>query len=74
MNMNNPTNPLTQLGGCAKYWGEAWLGNPFEQFANPLFMDRANQDYRLQSTSPGKDGGTGGTEMGTYGGSQPITW
>ncbi len=74
MNMNNPTNPLTQLGGCAKWMGSAWVGNSYEQFANPLFMDRANQDYRLQSNSPGKNGGTGGAEMGAYGGSQPLNW
>ena len=74
MNMNNPLNPPNQLGGCAKWMGSAWVGNPHELFADPHFIDRANQDYRLQSSSPGKNGGTGGTEMGAYGGSQPINW
>jgi hypothetical protein len=46
---------------------------------NPLFALNTNPDdystldnYRLQATSPGKNAGTDGTDLGIYGGSYPF--
>ena len=68
-----------QLGGC-------WC-RLSEIFGDPLFVDRANNDYHLQSGSPAVDAGDGsygndvsippasGTlliDMGAYGGGTPL--
>jgi hypothetical protein len=48
--------------------------NANEIFANPLFTDPGSDVYTLQGTSPALTGGEGGTQMGAYGGSDPMTW
>ena len=53
-----------QLGGCDKNDGEI--------FANPLFVDPVNGDYHLQGSSPAKYAGDDLTDMGAYGGADPI--
>ena len=55
-----------QLGGCRE--------NPGEIFANPLFVDTANDNYHLQGSSPAKYAGDDGNDMGAYGGSDPMAW
>ncbi|MEA1866732.1 MAG: right-handed parallel beta-helix repeat-containing protein [Thermodesulfobacteriota bacterium] len=57
---------LMQLMACRE--------NLDEIFANPLFVDAANDNYHLQGTSPAKNAGDDLTDMGAYGGSDPITW
>lgn len=57
---------LRQNGMCKE--------NPDEIFANPLFVDAANDDYHLQESSPAKYAGDDLTDMGAYGGSDPINW
>jgi hypothetical protein len=54
-----------QLGMCP--------ANANEKFDNPLFVDMAGDDYHLQGTSPAKNAGDDGNDMGAYGGSDPIT-
>jgi hypothetical protein len=59
------------------------------EIANPLFVDRGNDDYRLQGTSPAVDAGdtsygndvsippgvgTLTIDMGAYGGPYGINW
>jgi hypothetical protein len=60
------------LGGCYKNYNEI--------FANPLFVDLANDNYHLQrksegypADSPAIDAGDDSNDMGAYGGSDPIT-
>jgi hypothetical protein len=48
--------------------------NGNEIFANPLFVNAASDDYHLQGTSPAKNAGDDLTDMGAYGGSDPIAW
>ncbi|MBA7625837.1 hypothetical protein ES703_33271 [subsurface metagenome] len=55
---------LMQLRMCGE--------NPGEIFANPLFVDAANDNYHLQSGSPAIGAGESGVDMGAYGGSDPI--
>ncbi len=55
---------LMQLGGCRENLGEI--------FANPSFVNAASDDYHLQETSPAKNAGDDLTDMGAYGGSDPI--
>ena len=57
---------LMQLGGCRENLGEI--------FANPLFVNAASDDYHLQGTSPAKNAGDDGNDMGAYGGTDPIVW
>lgn len=55
------------------------IGNANIIGQNPLFTSNANADqysaldnYRLQASSPGKNAGTDGTDLGIYGGSYPF--
>ena len=57
---------LRQLGGCMKNTGEI--------FADPSFVDAANDNYQLQAGSPAIGTGELGVDMGAYGGSDPIAW
>lgn len=74
----NPHFERFQFGSCLHnpYEIGEWTypGNPTD--ADPLFVDRANEDYHLQTgppQSPAIATGQDGTEMGAYGGSDPLT-
>jgi hypothetical protein len=70
-----------QFSGCLK--------NTNEIYADPLFVDRGNNDYRLQAQSPAVDAGdpaygddvglppgvgTAAIDMGAFGGPDGIDW
>ena len=57
---------LRQLRMCGK--------NSHEIFDNPLFVNAANDNYHLQSGSPAENAGDDGSDMGAYGGADPIAW
>jgi len=61
------------------------VGNAFDElddvvpgvgmvYSNPMFMDEGNDDYRIQSGSPCSGTAHDGTDMGAYGGDDPLTW
>lgn len=41
---------------------------------NPVFMNVSNDDYRVSGSSPCHNAAHDGTDMGAYGGSDPLTW
>jgi hypothetical protein len=41
---------------------------------NPQFIDPANDDYRVSPGSPASGTAHDGTDMGAYGGPDPLTW
>jgi hypothetical protein len=43
-------------------------------FQNPMFMNSAGDDYRVSDGSPCDGTAHDGTDMGAYGGSDPLTW
>jgi len=43
-------------------------------YADPLFLDPDNDDFRLDPTSPCVSTAHDGTDMGAYGGSDPLQW
>jgi len=68
-----------QYGGCGAHFdfGQSppvVLENPNDIMADPQFTDKDNDDYTLQSGSPAEDAGDDGTDMGAYGGTDPIDW
>jgi hypothetical protein len=64
-----------QYGGCGADWGSyPDLLYPNDMIADPLFVDRAGDDYQLQGTSPAKSAGDDSNDLGAYGGQDPITW
>ncbi|MBW1858677.1 MAG: right-handed parallel beta-helix repeat-containing protein [Deltaproteobacteria bacterium] len=42
--------------------------------SDPMFVDMAADNYRLTASSPARNAGDDGTDMGAYGGSNPIDW
>jgi hypothetical protein len=53
------------------------LGLPNEHhdiIADPMFVDIDADNYRLEAGSPATNSGDDGTDMGAYGGSNPIDW
>lgn len=42
--------------------------------SDPQFMDKPNDDYRVSNTSPCHNSAHDGTDMGAYGGTDPLTW
>ena len=50
--------------------------SPNDIQADPLFrsMTTGTEDYQLGAGSPGIGGGEGGTEMGAWGGLDPMDW
>lgn len=66
-------NTWISTGGGSNSGGGNLVGT------NPLYIDVTNFDtysatsnYRLQASSPGKNAGTDGTDLGIYGGSYPF--
>jgi hypothetical protein len=43
-------------------------------YSDPQYTNPAGDDYRLLDTSPCHDTAHDGTDMGAYGGSDPLTW
>jgi hypothetical protein len=41
---------------------------------NPVFVNAAGNDYRVSAGSPCHSAAHDGTDMGAYGGSDPLTW
>ncbi len=62
-----------QTGGCFHGDPPDFTGNTGEIFADPLFVDRTGEDFHLQPGSPAGNSGDDGTDMGAYGGSDPLT-
>ena len=72
-------NPATDFANFVASVGGSNIGSGNIIGQNPLFILNANPDaystldnYRLQSTSPGKNAGNDGTDLGIYGGSYPF--
>ena len=64
-----------QFGGCGAQWPFPFaLDGPHDIIADPEFEDKDNDDYHLKSSSPAKNAGDDGKDMGAYGGSDPIDW
>jgi len=79
-----------QFGGCGAHVPPPLaMEGPHDTIADPLFEDRAADDYRIQSSSPAVDAGdtsygndvsippgvgTLTTDMGAYGGPDGINW
>jgi len=83
MNNNNFQNNLSWRSTLDPYplppTGNTGSGNISNQ--DPLFeTGQASgafdiyKDYNLKSTSPGKNAGTDGTDIGPYGGTNPFVW
>jgi hypothetical protein len=49
---------------------------PHDIFADPVFVDMTpgTEDYQLDTGSPGIGAGEGGTDMGAWGGADPMDW
>jgi hypothetical protein len=82
------------FGGCGGIWNPTppppiLMDGSNNNIANPLFVNRGNDDYRLQGTSPAVDAGdtsygtdvsippgvgTSTIDMGAYGGPDGIDW
>ncbi|MDY6988208.1 MAG: right-handed parallel beta-helix repeat-containing protein [Thermodesulfobacteriota bacterium] len=70
-----------QYGGCGAHFdfGQSppvVLENPNDIMAAPLFVSitEGSEDYHLQSGSPAENAGDDGTDMGAYGGIDPLDW
>ncbi|MGA1825998.1 MAG: nitrous oxide reductase family maturation protein NosD [bacterium] len=63
-----------QYGGCGAelQGGSITLLDPDDILDNPLFQDTTN--YKLQNNSPAKGAGSGGVDMGAWGGPKAIDW
>ena len=61
---------------------EEWPSNPEcwnassenDILADPAFVSRAADNYQLQVGSPAENAGDDGTDLGAYGGADPIAW
>lgn len=65
-----------QYGWCGSDW-DHWpeLLYPNDIMMDPLFVDRSNDNYQLQSGSPAiSHPGDDGTQRGAYGGTYPLDW
>ncbi len=84
MNNNTFTNNISYCSNSSNTYtlpptGNSGTGN--KQNQNPLFVSGPvnsnydyNYDYHLQASSPGKNAGTDGTDIGPYGGTEPFVW
>jgi hypothetical protein len=50
------------------------LADPNDILDDPLFTDRANDDYTLTGSSPGSGTASDSGDKGGWGGSYPIDW
>jgi hypothetical protein len=66
------SGPLWESNPCRRQQLTGCEPNSNEMFQDPLFVDKANDNYRLHTDSPAKNAGDDGTDMGAYGGSDPI--
>jgi hypothetical protein len=67
------------FGGCGGIWNPdpppyVILEAPNNIIGDPLFTNIGGHDYTLQGSSPAKNAGDDGEDMGAYGGSYPIDW
>ena len=46
--------------------------DPNDIMAAPSFVNREGDNYQLQGDSPAKNAGDDGTDLGAYGGSDPL--
>ncbi|HDS30299.1 MAG TPA: hypothetical protein ENN67_04560 [Firmicutes bacterium] len=71
-------NDLPVDYSCAYLVGNAFRDQVVEGtgfiLSNPLFVNPAIGDFRLQDDSPCKGTAHDGTDMGAYGGTDPLTW
>ncbi len=84
MNNNTFTNNISYCSSSGQTYtlpptGNSGTGN--KQNQNPLFVSGPinsyydyNYDYHLQASSPGKNTGTDGTDIGPYGSTKPYVW
>lgn len=84
MNNNTFTNNISFCSSTSNTYtlpptGNTGTGN--KQNQNPIFVTGPTnstydytKDYHLQSTSPGKNAGTDGTDIGPSGGTKPFVW
>lgn len=66
-----------QYGGCGAHIESnptraVFDGPQHDIMDDPLFKDKANDDYDLQAGSPAKNAGDDGDDIGAYGGTFPI--
>ena len=50
------------------------LIDPHDMLADPVFVDMGNDNYQLDTGSPGLDAGSDSTDMGAWGGNYPMDW
>ncbi len=72
---NDPASELTTIENCL-YW-ESLFGASASNMVNiinadPMFADTANSDYTLLDSSPGKNAGTDGLDLGYIPGGLPT--
>ncbi len=69
----NFVNTYTGSGGGGNFGGGNIIGQePLYATAPNLTEYSPSANYRLQASSPGKNAGTDGTDLGIYGGSYPF--
>jgi hypothetical protein len=84
---NSNQGTLGSMGDCTASAYPSWLCkifqyggirgelyDPNDYFADPLFMDVANDNYYLSASSPGVNDGSDGTDRGAWGGTYPMDW
>jgi hypothetical protein len=72
--LNDQICVSANYAGCGFADEELSLRNPHDVIADPLFVGMDTDDFHLQNASPAKNAGDDRTDMGAYGGSNPIDW
>ncbi len=67
------------FGGCGGKWNlpgppKILPDGANNNIADPLFVEKDDDDYQLQSGSPAEGAGDDDFDMGAYGGSDPLDW
>ena len=62
------------VGNSFRDYDEVVEGTGCKLNTNPQFINQYADDYRLSSGSPCANAAHDGTDMGAYGGSDPLTW